>query len=177
MRVLIACEMSGRVRDAFTERGHYAVSCDLLASLTPGRHVVGDVTSLLNDSWDMLIAFPPCTYLTRAAAHLRPLRKQEAKEAIDFVKRLWNAPIDKVCIENPQGMLNEAWQYPSQVINPTMFGHDSSKTTCLWYRSLPPLMATRVVIPTNSHVLKHRSRVERSITFTGVAHAMAHQWG
>lgn len=158
-------------------RGHYAVSCDFLPSLLPGRHVQGDCTRLLNDSWDMLIAFPPCTYLTRAAAHLRHKRMEEAQEAIAFVKMLWSTPINKVCIENPQGMLNKAWQYPSQVVDPTMFGSSSSKRTCLWYRGLPALMATNVVLATHSHVMKVRSSVARSITPEGLAMAMAEQWG
>jgi|SRR6185503_3674370 len=177
MRILVACEMSGRVREAFTARGHYAVSCDLLPSLVPGRHVQGDCLSLINESWDMLLAFPPCTYLTRAAVHLRHKNELAADRAVQFVKHLWQSPIALVCIENPVGMLNKRWQYPSQVVNPTMFGDISSKKTCLWYRGLPPLMATAVTIPTASHVLAHRSPKIRSMLSPYLASAMAEQWG
>lgn len=196
MRVLVACEFSGRVRDAFTARGHDAWSCDLLPSETPGNHIQDDVLLHIDDGWDLMIAHPPCTYLSRAGAHLWSVRQAAQQTALDFVLALWNSPIARVAIENPIGRLNRMWRYPSQVIQPYMFSDPWSKATCLWLKNLPPLFATNIVAVTPSQprvahmsagrrsgttygafMHANRSAKARSRTFPGVAAAMALQWG
>lgn len=195
MRVLIACEFSGIVRDAFRSRGHDAVSCDLLPSETPGPHMQGDILSLLDDSWDLMIAHPPCTYLTVAANgwHARrPERAPLREDAAEFFMALYNAPIPRVCIENPIGVMSTRFRKPDQIVQPWMFGHDTRKATCFWLRGLPRLLPTEVVapetvkgtspkgkkyyalnwLPANAERWKIRSR-----TFQGIANAFASQWG
>ncbi len=176
------------VRDAFALRGHFAISCDLDDSETPGRHIRGDVRTLLagvdGKPWDMMIAFPPCTYLTRAAGRYwkDPGRKELQNAAVDFVKTLWNAPIPRVCIENPPGCLSSRLNPIFQTIQPWQFGHGYTKLTCLWLRGIPPLIDTvihsgRVSWTENNNPRsKQRSR-RRSRTFPGIAAAMANQWG
>lgn len=183
MRVLVACEYSGLVRNAFIEKGHEALSCDLLPSELPGPHYQGDVRDLLGDTWDMLIAFPPCTYLSNVAAPRRnePGRLQLMEEAKQFVLLLWNAGIEQTCIENPVGYLNNNWKRPDQIIQPWMFGHDVNKRTCLWLRGLPPLMATQISTKREEWIMKvpgskNQAKI-RSKTFEGIAAAMAAQWG
>lgn len=162
-RALIACEFSGIVRDAFTRCGWNAVSCDLLPSLTPGPHYQCDVLSLLDQGWDLLIAFPPCTYLTNVAEwaykdgpyyqRVRPgvllgeERRKARLDAVDFVKKLASAPIPYKAIENPIGHLSVAWRQPDQILQPYFFGHDASKRTCLWLENLPCLRGTRFIPP------------------------------
>jgi site-specific DNA-cytosine methylase len=184
VRILVACEFSGVVRDAFTLRGHHAVSCDLDPSETPGPHIQADVLDHLDDHWDMMVAFPPCTYLCRAGARYwsDPLRRKRQDEAVHFVRALWNAPIPRVCIENPPGCLSSRFNPVFQTIQPWQFGHGYTKLTCLWLRGLPPLMDTihhrgRVSwTEANNPRSKQRSR-QRSRTFPGIAEAMANQWG
>jgi hypothetical protein len=195
MRVLVACEFSGIVRDAFAERGHYAMSCDLEATERPGPHYQGDVRDVLYDGWDLMIAHPPCTYLSRAGARWwsDPERQRLMKQALFFVLGLWHAPIERVVIENPIGKLNSLWRYPDQTIHPYHFGHPFSKATCLWLRGVPPLLASGVcaeyqpLLPSNVGEGKRKGEAwsrgtvrggkDAARTFQGIADAMAHQWG
>ena len=147
MKVLVACEFSGRVRDAFTQLGHDAWSCDLEPAETPGNHVQGDVLGLLygprREHWDLLIAHPPCQYLSYAARGIPTWdsadRRKKREAAVRFAVKLWSAPVARVCVENPRGELNHALGPATQTIQPWMFGHRESKRTCLWLRGLPPL--------------------------------------
>lgn len=216
MRVLVACEFSGVVREAFRRLGHDAWSCDLLPAEDGNEfHLRGSVEAFLEGlpwpyqrvgrhfrrdywpaaSWDLMIAHPPCTYLSRAGARWwrDPARQALADKAAAFVWRLWEAPIPRVAIENPIGQLNRRWRYPDQVVQPWEFGHPFSKATCLWLRGLPPLMPThicaeyRALLPSNvgrgrrlgqrSERGVTRSAKEASRTFKGIADAMALQWG
>ena len=192
MRVLIACEMSGRVRDAFKALGHDAWSCDILPTLQQGNHIQGDALDVINWGWDLMIAHPPCTYLSNAGArHLYPKgqlnleRRDKGMVARDFFMALWEAPIEKICIENP--IPSKVFNLPpyGQVIQPWEYGHPFSKKTCLWLKGLPPLMPTDIVGRTESTKVagnwfnkggKDR-QVNRSVTFQGIADAMASQWG
>ena len=144
MRVLIACEFSGRVRDAFAGRGHDAWSCDLLPSETPGNHIQGDVLKILNDGWDLMIAHPPCKFLSYAAmGHWnKPGRAEKRQEAFEFFMEFVNAPINKICVENPLGYPEKAYRKPDQTIQPFYFGDNARKRTCLWLKNLPPLWFT-----------------------------------
>ena len=181
MRVLVACEFSGVVRDAFTARGHYALSCDLLPSETPGKHILGDVRDILSDGWDMMIAHPPCTHLAVSGARWFKYKQQEQQEALEFVKELMAAPIPKICIENPISIISTRIRKPDQIIHPWQFGHGEVKATCLWLKNLPKLTPTHIVEGREARVHKmppgpDRWR-ERSRTFPGIARAMAKQWG
>lgn len=148
MKVLVACEYSGRVRDAFAAAGHSALSCDLLPTDSPGPHYQGDIRDILNSSnvgWDLMIAHPPCTYLSVSGMHwtTRGLRDpQLTEDALDFVRLLMNAPIPRIAIENPVSVISSRIRRPDQIINPYQFGHDASKKTCLWLKSLPLLQPT-----------------------------------
>lgn len=196
MRVLVACEYSGAVRDAFIARGHEALSCDLLPTDSPGPHYQGDVMDIINDGWDLMVAHPPCTYLSVSGMHwtTRGLRDPKLTEdALDFVKLLLNAPIPRIALENPVSVISSRIRKPDQIITPYMFGHDASKKTCLWLKNLPPLQATLVVEPrivdgkkrwgnqTDSGQNKLAPSADRwkirSETYSGIAQAMASQWG
>lgn len=194
MKILVACEFSGIVRDAFRELGHDAVSCDYLPSERPGPHIRGDVRKVLyTGEWDMLIAFPPCQYLARSGIHWMykiPGRVEQATLALDFVAELLAAPIEKICIENSYGLIGTHICKPDQKIQPNWFGHWDAKTTCLWLKNLPRLHPTnRVFLPPGGHwnnVLpsgQHRrigkkTRAHNTArTYWGVARAMAGQWG
>ena len=182
MRVLVVCEFSGTIRDAFLRAGHDAVSCDILPSETPGAHIQADCRQLNYDNYDLMIAHPPCQYLTKAGAgkfwneHLK-----EQEEAIEFVLWLWSRPVHYICIENPAGILTKSWRPPDQYIDPWWFGHPERKHTGLWLKNLPPLMAT-LINPARLEFVqkfsdsKSRSK-NRSKTFPGIAGAMANQWG
>ena len=181
LKVLVACEFSGIVRDAFTAKGRTAVSCDLLDSERPGTHYRGPVEDILNDSWDMMIAFPPCTHLASSGARHWYRKKEEQTEALEFVQRLLEAPIGRICIENPVGKISTAIRKPDQIIQPWQFGHGDIKTTCLWLKGLPTLQPTNIVDGRYSRILAlspspDRWR-ERSRTYSGIAAAMAEQWG
>jgi hypothetical protein len=193
MRVLVACEYSGAVRDAFLRAGHYALSCDLLPSDSPlGDHYKGDVRDILDHGWDLMIAHPPCTYLASSGLHWnkrRPERARQTEEALDFVRLLLDAPIPKIALENPIGCISTRILPPDQIIQPWMFGHDASKATCLWLVGLPLLQATNVLpggktarranqtasgqnkLPPSADRWKIRSE-----TYSGIADAMANQW-
>lgn len=135
MRVIVACEFSGTVRDAFAARGHDAWSCDLLPSETPGNHIQGDVLAVIGDGWDLMVAHPPCTYLASMGIWWnakRPERWPLTYDAMEFVKKLWQAPIAMIAIENPIGYLNKNFRKPDQIIQPWQFGHEANKPTCLW---------------------------------------------
>lgn len=196
MKVLIACEYSGRVRDAFIKQGHEAMSCDLLPTDSPGPHYQGDVLDVINDGWDLMIAHPPCTYLSVSGMHwtTRGLRDPKLTEdALDFVKILLNAPIQKIALKNPISIISSKIRKPSQIIQPYEYGHDASKKTCLWLKNLPLLKPTEFIEPkivngkkiwgnqTNSGQNKLAPSKDRwkirSETYLGVAEAMAQQWG
>jgi len=203
MKVLVACEFSGRVRDAFIAKGHDAVSCDLLPTERDGPHLQGDVLPYLKEGWDLMIAHPPCTYLSNAGIGWFNEKKYGDKakerkvlrlEAQHFVELLYNCSISKVAIENPVGYLNNHWRKPDQVIQPYQFGDCESKRTCLWLKELPKLNYTNIVKPkiygyfkSGKHIGKPIYRThylsggdggkKRSITFQGIADAMADQWG
>jgi hypothetical protein len=180
MRILIACEYSGTVRDAFIAAGHDAISCDLLPSESPGPHYQGDVTDIIGDGWDMMIAHPPCTHLAVSGARWFHLKQQEQAEALDFVRLLMDAPIPRICIENPVSIISSRIRKPDQVIQPWMFGHGETKATCLWLKGLPKLTPTNVVEGREARIHKMPPSPdrwkERSRTYAGVAAAMSQQW-
>jgi site-specific DNA-cytosine methylase len=195
VRVLVACESSGVVRDAFRARGHFAMSCDLLSSERLGPHHQGDVRELLGQEWDLLIAHPPCTYLSVSGMHwtTRGLRNPKLTEdALDFVRLFMDAPIERIAIENPVSVISSRIRKPDQIIQPYQFGHDASKKTCLWLKGLPMLKPTQIVEPrivngkqrwanqTDSGQNKLPPSKDRwrlcSKTFEGIANAMANQW-
>jgi site-specific DNA-cytosine methylase len=181
MRVLIACEFSGTVRDAFARAGHYAVSCDLLPTETPGMHHQGDVTEILSEDWDLMIAHPPCTHLAVSGARWFKDKKQEQNEALEFVRLLLNAPIERIALENPVGVVSTRICKPDQIIQPWQFGHGETKTTCLWLKGLPKLVPTKIVDGREARIHKTPPSPERwkirSRTYAGIAEAMATQWG
>ena len=195
MKVLIACEYSGIVRDAFTSKGHDAWSCDILPTESPGNHFQGDVLEHLDKGWDLMIAHPPCTHLAVSGARWftegkKPWSLQE--DALDFVRKLLDAPIDKIALENPVSVISTKIKKPNQIIQPFEYGHDVTKRTCLWLKNLPNLKPTKIVKPdivlVNGKKMsrmhyesfklpsKERSKV-RSKFYTGIAEAMADQWG
>lgn len=182
MRVLVACEFSGTVRDAFARRGHDAWSCDLLPTEAPGNHIQGDVLEVLDDDWDIVIAHPPCTHLSSSGAAWFKEKRADGRqeEAIRFFMR-FARPFRVWAIENPVGIMSSAWRKPDQVIQPWQFGHGETKATCLWLSGLSPLRPTRVVdgreqrlhrLPPSEDRWKIRSK-----TYQGIADAMAEQWG
>lgn len=192
MRVLVACEYSGAVRDAFIARGHDAWSCDLLPTDKPGPHYQGDVTKILvADRWDLMIAHPPCTHLAVSGARWFKDKQVEQAAALDFVRLLLNAPVPRIALENPVSIISSRIRKPDQIIQPWQFGHEATKTTCLWLKGLPPLTPTKIVGRGARHITKSgRSLPEwynlppstdrwkiRSATFQGIADAMADQWG
>jgi hypothetical protein len=150
MRVLVACEYSGVVREAFRAQGHDALSCDLLPTEQPGPHYQGDVRDVLEDGWDLMVAHPPCTYLSVSGMHwtTRGLRDpQLTEDALDFVRLLMGAPIPRIAVENPVSIISTRIRKPDQIIQPYEYGHDASKKTCLWLKGLPPLQPTLLVEP------------------------------
>jgi hypothetical protein len=181
MRVLIACEYSGLVRDAFLALGHDAMSCDLLPTDAEGPHHMGDVTELLHMGWDLMIAHPPCTHLAVSGSRWFKDKVKEQAEALVFVQTLMDAPIAKIAIENPISVISSRIRKPDQIIQPWQFGHGETKATCLWLKGLPKLTPTNVVEGREARV--HRMPPspdrwkERSRTYQGIAEAMAAQWG
>lgn len=181
LRVLIACEFSGIVREAFRARGHDAWSCDLLPSWQPGPHLQTDVLTVLADGWDLMVAHPPCTYLASSGARWWADRQREQEEALAFVQALLDAPIPKIALENPVGRIATRIRRADQIIQPWQFGHGETKATCLWLKGLPLLSPTNVVDGRSARIHKmpqssRRSQL-RSVTYTGIAQAMASQWG
>ena len=182
MKVLVACEYSGRVREAFRKAGHDAISCDLLPPEDNSiYHHQGDVKEIINSGWDLMIAHPPCTHLAVSGARWFKNKQIEQQEALDFVQYLMNAPIDKICIENPISIISSKIKKPSQIIQPWMFGHGETKATCLWLKNLPLLVPTNIVEGREPRVHKMPPSPdrwkERSRTYEGIAEAMASQWG
>lgn len=181
MKVLIACEFSGVVRDAFAARGHDAWSCDLLPSERPGQHIQGDVLAALGNGWDLMIAHPPCTHLAVSGARWFNGKIAEQAAALEFVRALMAAPIARWAIENPVSIISTRIRKPDQIIQPWQFGHGETKATCLWLHGLPKLAPTNIVDGREARV--HRMPpgpnrwAERSRTFAGIAWAMADQWG
>jgi len=195
MRILIACEYSGVVRDAFIARGHDAISCDLLPTDRRGPHIQGDVLELLKQEWDLVIAHPPCTYLCSSGLHWnkrRPERQAQTDDAVKFFMEFTKRDIP-FCIENPIGCISRLYRKPDQIIQPHEYGHDASKRTCLWLNKLPLLTPTSQVAPrliqgkkrwgnqTDSGQNKLAPSADRwklrSTTYQGIADAMAEQWG
>lgn len=202
MRVLVACEYSGRVRDAFRAKGFDAWSCDPFEACEadPQWHLSVDVLEILGDGWDLMICHPPCTYLASSGLHWNKRidgRAEKTEEALEFVRRLMDAPIPHIALENPMGCISTRIRKPEQTIQPWMFGDDASKATCLWLENLPPLKPTQIV---KGRVVQHNGKQverwsnqtvsgqnrlspsddrwkERSRTYQGVANAMADQWG
>jgi hypothetical protein len=193
MRVLIACEYSGVVRDAFIRAGHEAMSCDLLPTDASGPHYQGDVFDIISDGWDLMIAHPPCTYLSVSGMHwtTRGLRDpQLTEDALAFVQRLMDAPVERIAIENPVSIISTRIRKPDQIIQPWWFGHDASKKTCLWLKNLPLLTPTDM-LPGDAKTRRGNQTASgqnklppskdrwkiRSATYKGIADAMAAQWG
>ncbi len=200
MRVLVGCEYSGTVRDAFAARGHDAWSCDILPTERPGNHIQGDLLEVINDGWDLMIAHPPCTYLSYAGTRHwnNPGRCKLRLDALEFFRQLYEAPIEQICLENPKGCASPTIAKYSQEIQPYYFGDSDLKTTWLWLRNLPPLahyesdglfsLMTHVPKPEPYSIEASgkkryfaegatRSAHIRSKTFPGIANAMAAQWG
>lgn len=200
MNILVACEFSGIVTKAFRDKGNQVVSCDLLASEIEGEHYKGDVLDILYDGWDMLIGFPPCTFLSYAGTAYwnRKGRIKKRIEALEFFRKLWESPIEKICLENPMGIASKVITNHHQIIHPYYFGDDAQKRTCLWLKNLPKLVyykendlfSNKTMIDKPKPIYidksgKHRSRTEalssrqrkeRSRFWKGIAEAMAEQW-
>jgi site-specific DNA-cytosine methylase len=196
VKVLIACEFSGTVREAFAKLGHDAWSCDLEPTEMPGNHYQGDVIDILADGWDLMIAHPPCTHLAVSGArHFKQKRKDgRQQQGIDLFMQMINAPIPKIAVENPVGIMSTIYQKPNQIIEPYEYGHNCTKKTCLWLKELPLLKPTNIVDKGDVWVAKSGKRMSqwyydssclppkerekmRNKTFQGIADAMANQWG
>jgi len=180
MKVLVACEFSGIVREEFSKLGHDAWSCDLLDTEIPGNHIKGDVLNIIDQNWDLMIAHPPCTHLAVSGARWFKDKKEEQKAALNFVKLLLEAPINKIALENPISIISTHIRKPDQIIQPWQFGHGETKSTCLWLKNLPFLKPTKIVEGREQRIWKLPPGVdrwkERSRTFKGIAQAMAEQW-
>lgn len=182
LKVLVACEFSGTVRDAFSKRGFDAWSCDLLPSETKGNHFTGDVREVIvRREWDLMIAHPPCTHLAVSGARWFKEKQQEQQEALDFVSFLLEADIPHIALENPVSIISSRIRKPDQIIQPWQFGHGETKATCLWLKNLPLLKSTDIVAGREARVHKMPPGPDRwkkrSRTFKGIAEAMAKQWG
>ena len=202
MKILIACEYSGIVRDAFTEKGHEVTSCDFLPTERPGKHYEGDVMDIISEDWDMMIAHPECTYLCSSGLHWNkriPGRAEKTEEALEFITALWQSGIPKICLENPVGCISTRLNFmpKAQYIQPYQFGEDASKKTGLWLKKLKPLKPTKLIegrkVEKNGKIYHRWSNQtdsgqnklgpsktrgkDRSLTYQGIANAMANQWG
>lgn len=181
MRVLVACEYSGAVRDAFIARGHDAMSCDLLPTDKPGPHYQGDVRDILGDGWDLMIAHPPCTHLAVSGARWFKDKQQEQTDALEFVRLLLAAPVPRIALENPISIISSRIRKPDQIVQPWQFGHGETKATCLRLKNLPPLVPTDIVEGREARIHKMPPSPDRwkkrSETYAGIAAAMADQWG
>ena len=183
MRVLVACEYSGRVRDAFIHGGHEAMSCDLLPTDALGPHHQGSVLDILGDGWDLMIAHPPCTHLAVSGARHFAEKRADGRqqEAIEFFLALARAPIPRIAIENPVCIMSSVWRKPDQTIQPWQYGHGETKATCLWLKNLPHLVPTNIVRGREARIHKMPPSADRwklrSQTYQGIADAMADQWG
>lgn len=189
MKILVACEFSGIVREAFKEMGHDAWSCDLLPTEIEGKHILGDVLEVLDKGWDLMVAHPPCTYISNMSncRIKEPGRIEKRREGMDFFMKLANAQINMIAIENPRGLPEREYRKADQIIHPYHFGHRASKATCLWLKGLPLLVPTELVEPEKKwdgkrwrtwvDTCKEHNGKFRSVTFEGIAKAMAMQWG
>jgi hypothetical protein len=202
MKILVACEYSGAVRDEFIALGHEAMSCDLIPSDKPGPHYEGDLFDVIDNGWDMMIAFPPCTHLAVSGARHFAAKRADGRqqEGIDFFMRCANAGIERIAIENPVGIMSNIWRKPDQIIQPWQFGDKAQKTTCLWLKNLPLLTHTEIVDKGDFYIAPSGKKLPawygdtvvngkkigwntpelkkiRSKTFQGIANAMAQQWG
>lgn len=199
MKVLVACEFSGIVRDAFKAKGHDAWSCDLLPTERSGQHIQSDVLEILGDGWDLMVAHPPCTYLCISGIHWNNRiagRRKKTETALRFIKALFDAPIEKIALENPVGVISSVYRSPDQYIQPWQFGEPYSKKTGLWLKNLPELEPTNILTPIafqkngktprwNNQTPSGQNKLGpssdraklRSITYQGIADAMAEQWG
>ena len=184
MKILIACEYSGKVREAFRNLGHDAWSCDLLpADDNSPHHIQGDVLDILDDGWDMMVSFPPCQHLAVSGARWfkEKIADGRQQQGIDFFMAMVNAPIPMISIENPIGIMSTRYQKPTQIIQPWQFGHGETKATCLWLKSLAPLQPTDIVEGREQRIWKMPPSADRwkkrSETYQGIADAMARQWG
>jgi site-specific DNA-cytosine methylase len=194
MRILVACEYSGKVREAFRKLGHDAWSCDLLPADDGSEfHIQGDVLPVLGQDWDMMVGFPPCTHLASSGARWFAAKRADGRQqqGIDFFMALATADIPMIALENPVGIMSTEWRKPDQIIQPWQFGHEATKTTCLWLKGLPKLTPTNIVSKGERHVTKGGKSLPkwynlppskdrwkiRSETFQGIADAMAQQWG
>jgi hypothetical protein len=197
VRVMVACEFSGTVRDAFIKRGHDAISCDLLPTESPGPHYQGDIRDIDLSQYDLMIAHPPCTYLSVSGLHWNkrnPERAQKTEEALEFVRFLLSSKVPRIAVENPISCISTRIRKPDQIIQPYQFGHDASKATCLWLVGLPLLQGRACIVEprmvrgrprwgnqTDSGQNKLPPSMDRwklrSVTYTGIAEAMAEQWG
>jgi len=182
--VLIGCEYSGTVRDAFRSWGHNALSVDLLPSETEGNHIEGDILDVIKtEKWDLLIAFPPCTHLAVSGARWFPEKRADGRQqaALQFVRDLMSAPIPRIAIENPISIISSQIRKPDQIIQPWQYGHGETKSTCLWLQNLPVLTPTEIVAGREQRIWKlgpsPTRAMERSRTYQGIADAMAKQWG
>jgi site-specific DNA-cytosine methylase len=196
MKVLVACEFSGTVRDAFIRNGHEAMSCDLEPTDVPGPHYQGNVMDIINDGWDLMIAHPPCTHLAISGARhfAKKIADGRQQQGIDFFMLLANSNIPRYAIENPVGIMSNKWRKPDQIIQPWHYGHNTTKATCLWLKGLPLLKPTDIVDKGGVWTAKSGKRMSqwyyessrlpakerekmRNKTFQGIANAMANQWG
>jgi site-specific DNA-cytosine methylase len=185
MRILIACEFSGIVRDAFIRRGHDAISCDLLPTEVPGPHIQQSARFLAYGGWhgrfDLMIAHPPCTHLAVSGARWFKGKEREQEEALEFVRFLLDAPIHRIALENPVSIISTRIRKPDQIIQPWMFGHPETKATCLWLKNLPKLVPTNIVEGRDNRVHREPPGPDRwknrSRTLSGIAEAFAAQWG
>ena len=196
MKILIACEYSGRVREAFKACGHDTTSCDILPTSIAGQHYQGDIFDIIDNGFDMMIAFPPCTHLAVSGARWFEEKRKDGRQqqGIDFFLKLANANIEKICLENPVSIMSTEWRKPDQIIQPWQFGHETTKATCLWLKGLPLLEPTNIVSKGKRVFYKsgnsspewhdktwglspeERAKA-RSKTYMGIAKAMAEQWG
>lgn len=183
VRVLVACEFSGTVRDAFARLGHDAWSCDILPTDEPGQHIEGDALDVLGDGWDLMVAHPPCTHLAVSGARWFPQKRADGRQqaALAFVRALLDAPIPRIALENPVSVISSHIRKPDQTIQPWQFGHGEVKRTCLWLKNLPALRPTNVVAGREARVHRLPPTEDRwklrSVTYRGIADAMAEQWG
>lgn len=183
MKVLVACEYSGRVRDAFIAKGHDAWSCDLLPTDVDGPHFQCDVADIIDNDWDLMICHPPCTHLAVSGARHFAAKKASGvqDEALDFVRMLLNANIPKIALENPISIISSQIRKPDQIIQPWQFGHGETKATCLWLKNLPKIVPTNIVEGRSDRIHKMPPSPDRwklrSTTYQGIADAMAEQWG
>lgn len=182
MKVLVACEFSGTVRDAFIKKGHDAISCDLLQTEQPGPHYQGNVFDIINDGFDLMVAHPPCTHLAVSGArHFKEkIADGRQQSALEFVRALMTAKIERICIENPVSIISSRLRKPDQVLQPWMFGHGETKATCLWLKNLPLLKPTNIVEGREARIHQLPPSPDRwklrSKTYDGIGQAMADQW-